>query len=72
MADARKVIRLPGESGIDDVALGIQVVGGQYERGLEREPAEIDVIEEPESLGQVVAQRFAVDIVLTLELAVAE
>lgn len=72
MADAREVIRLPVERGIDDVTLEIQALDGQYERGLEGEPAEIDIVEEPEPLGQVVAQRFAVDIGPMAELTAVE
>ena len=56
MADARQVIFLPVARRVDDVALGIQAVDGQYERGLEGEPAEIDVVEEPELIGQVAAE----------------
>ena len=56
MADAWEVIFLPVARRVDDVALGIQAVDGQYERGLEGEPAEIDVVGEPELIGQVVAE----------------
>ena len=62
MADAREVIFLPVARRIDDVALIIQVVDGQYERGLEGEPAEIDVVEEPELIDQVVAEAVAVNV----------
>lgn len=72
MADAREVIFLPVARRVDDVALGIQSVDGQYERSLEGEPAEIDVVEKPELIGQVVAEASAVDIEFAPEAPRAE
>lgn len=72
MADAWEVIFLPVARRVDDVALGIQAVDGQYERGLEGEPAEIDVVGEPELIGQVVAEAIAVDVEFAPEAPRAE